>query len=320
MKATKIAQNRMAFNTNLKRIIRGGATQFWRNGAVSLSSILVMTITLFVVVSVVLLQAILTFSLQQIQNKVDVNVYFTQGVSESAILDIVDILKNLPEVAEVTYSSEDEELLAFEVRHQGDSVTLQALEELGENPFGAAIAIRARETSQYETVIEFFETGKASEFINASTDIEKINYYQNANIIERLGRVISSVTMIGYVISAILIIVSIIITFNTIRIAIYIAREDIRLMRLVGAPDRIIQGPFIIAGIIYGLVASVLTLVLMYPTVMWLTKHTSVLLGGLNLFSYYIANLTNIAFLVLSSGILIGVMASFIAVRKYVRV
>src|SRR4051794_23783210 len=104
--------------TNTKRIIRAGFVNFWRNGFVSLASVLVMTITLFVLGSIIFTNVLLRSALDQIKDKVDINVYFVTNAQEDDILAIQKSLQALPEVALVTYSSRDQVLADFKKRHE----------------------------------------------------------------------------------------------------------------------------------------------------------------------------------------------------------
>src|SRR3954466_5161461 len=113
--------------TNTKRVIKSGFVNFWRNGFVSLASVLVMTITLFVLGSIIFTSVLLNAALIQIKDKVDVNVYFVTTAQESGVLAIQKSVEALPEVAKVTYESSDQVLADFKARHQNDEYTLQAL-------------------------------------------------------------------------------------------------------------------------------------------------------------------------------------------------
>src|SRR4051812_30192120 len=138
------------FWTKLKRIIRAGFFSFWRNGFVSLSSILVMMVTLFVIGMTMFSGVILRSTLDQIKDKVDINVYFVTGAAENDILAMKQKLEQLPEVkSPVGYVSREAALADFKKRHENDEFTLQALDELGENPLGAALNIKAKDPSQY---------------------------------------------------------------------------------------------------------------------------------------------------------------------------
>ena len=101
--------------------------------------------------------AALDATLQQLTNKVDVTVYFTTTATDDQIAEIKQSLEALPEVAFVVLVTREQALATFRERHQNDQLTLQALDELGSNPLGAALEVRAKETSHYEAITRFLE-------------------------------------------------------------------------------------------------------------------------------------------------------------------
>ena len=303
------------FWVNTKRILKSGFVSFWRNGFVSLSSILIITVTLFTLGSIIFAGALLNSSLKEIKNKVDVNVYFVPTADESDIMTLKQKLESLPEVASVEYVSRDQALENFKAVHANDEITLQALSELGDNPLGAILNIKAKEPSQYEGIAKFLD----SEGGTAGTFIDKINYYQNKTAIDTLTKMIDGGTRIAFALTLALVIISILIVFNTIRLAIYIAREEISVMRLVGASNRFVRGPFIVSGIMYGVVSAIVTLMLFYPATLWISKVTATFFSGFSLLAYYVTNLGPIILIIVGAGIILGAFSSYLAVRKYLR-
>src|SRR5690606_9845769 len=99
----------------------------------------------------------------------------------------------------------------------------------------------------------------------------------------------------------------------------YISRDEIKVMRLVGATSTYISGPFIVTGILYGVVSSILTLLIMYPLTYWLGSATTEFFYGINVNEYYIANFAQFFLMIFFSAILIGALSSYIAVKKYLR-
>lgn len=302
---------------NIKRIVRSGFFNFSRNTFVSLSSVLVMVITLSVIGSLIFLSSILNASLSEIRNKVDVNVYFVVDASEEEILVLQEEIQALPEVALVTYTSREQALSDFRERHQNDEFTLQALDELGENPLGASLNIRAKDPSQYQGIASFLDSWSES----AQGDvIDSVNYYQNKAAIDTLTSIINAAERFGSITAIVLIAISVLITFNTIRLAIFISREEIAVMRLVGASSRYVRGPFVVVGLIYGVVAALLTLVLFYPLTYWLSQATATFFIGFNVFDYYASNFGQVFLVITLSGMAIGAVSSYLAVRKYLQV
>lgn len=306
------------FWVNFKRIVRTGFFNFWRNGTVSLASVLIMIVTLTFIGLIIFSGAILNTALEELKNKVDVNVTFIATAPEEDILSIKSSLERLPEVSLVTYVSREAALEAFKVRHADDQAILAALDELNDNPLGATLNIKATDPSQYQSIAEFLQDGTALSSDGTSI-IDKVNYYQNKVAIDKLTNIIRATDRLSMVIAIIFIIISILIAFNTIRLTIYIARDEISVMRLVGASTSYIQGPFIVVGVIYGIVAGITTLFIFLPLTYWLGGITQNFFIGLNIFNYYLQNVPQIFAIVIGSGILIGAISSILAIRKYLK-
>lgn len=306
-------------STSLKRVLSAGAKSFARSGVVSLATVLIMTVTLVIIGSLVFLSAMLDTTLVGIKDKVDVNVYFVTNASETDIVDIKKSLESLPDVASVTYTSREDALTSFRERHSGDELTLQALDELGENPLGASLAVKAHNPTQYEGIVKFL-SDDPSVSPSSGPIIDRINYYQNKVVIDRLTAAIDTTERAGLAIILLFALASLIIAFTTIRLAIFTARDEIAVMRLVGASNMYIRGPFVVAGIISGVLAAVIALLFFYPATWYAGVSLASWLGGFNLFTYYLEHFAMISALLVGSGLLIGALASFLAVRRYLRV
>jgi len=300
---------------SFKRVIRSGWIGFWRNGIVSVASVLVVTITLSVIAGVIFSQAILKSSLNEIKNKVDITIYFKLNASQDDTASLQSDLEKLSEVAKVSFVSAEEALVNFKEKHANDYLTLQALEELDVNPLGAYMTVKAKEATQYESIAKAL--GNDSALIkNSSNIIDKINYNQNKAVIDRLIALIDGAQKLGLLLTLILMAISIIITFNTIRLTIFFSKEEISIMRLVGAGGLYVRGPFLVQGVIYGFISSLVTLIIFLPITYWLGQDMTGFLG-LNVFDYYLANFWQICLIIFGSGIILGVFSSFLAINKY---
>lgn len=300
-----------------KRIIKAGFVNFWRNGSVSLSAVFVMVVALFMIGSTLLVTAFLGTALKDLQEKIDINVYLDPSASDSAIQALKSQIETLPEVKAVTYVSREDALVAFRDRHQDDHRIIQALDEIGDNPLTAVLTIKAKEPSQYEGIAAFLG-GKAELSTDSNLSIvNKVNYNDNKIVIDRLSKIITGVKKLGGILTVVMIALSVLITFNTIRLAIFIARDEIGVMRLVGGSNQYVRGPFIVEGVLYGLVAGILSILILYPVSYWLKNSTQAFYGGVDLLHYFVANFVQIFFVILLSGITLGAISSFLAVRKY---
>ncbi|MFH1858886.1 MAG: permease-like cell division protein FtsX [Patescibacteria group bacterium] len=307
------------FLQNLKRILRWGAVSFIRNGMVSFSSVLVMVIALFMIGSTILLSVFLTSTLMDMQDKIDVNVYFSVDAPENDILSLKNDLELLPEIASIIFVSKDKALEEFKERHKNDALTIQALQELGENPLRARFNIKAVSPDQYSVIAKMLEEDTVLSSQYGAGFIDKVNYENNKLAIERMKKIMDGAERGGVAVTLVLIFISILITFNTIRLAIYISKEEIDVMKLVGASSIYIRGPFVIAGGLYGVVAALITMGLFWPITLYIKKHTENLYGGIDLFKYYISNFNEIFLIIFLSGIVLGALSSYLAVRRHLK-
>lgn len=303
--------------TALKRIIKAGFVSFWRNGSVSLSAVFVMVVALSMIASTLLITAFLGTALKDLQDKIDINIYVDANASENQIISLKKQIETIPEVDKVTYISREDALTAFRARHENDHRIIQALDEIGDNPLPAALTVKAKEPSQYQGIANFLSNKSELSEGSMVSIISKVNYNDNKVAIERLSKIIAGVKKLGSIITVVMIAISILITFNTIRLAIFIARDEIGVMRLVGGSNEYVRGPFVVEGILYGLVASFLTLILFYPITYWLKNTTKVFYGGVDLLQYFVANFVQIFLVIVLSGIALGAVSSYLAVRKY---
>lgn len=301
----------------MQRILRTGIVSFWRNGFVSLAAIFVMTMTLFIIGALMFLNGVVGEFVTYVKDKVDVNVYFIPDASEEDIFDLTDAVKNLPEVSFVEYAPADQVLTAFRARHQDDQLTLQALDELGENPFGATLSIKAKEPSQYAGIAQFLNDRMRDP--SGAPFIDNVNYAQNKAVIDQLERLTTFIERFGYAVIALFALASVLITFNTLRLAIYTAREEISVMRLMGAANGYIRGPFVVVGVLYGVISGLVALALFFPLTYVLRGATEVTFG-INIFALYIEQFLSFFFILLLAGAALGATSSFLAVRKYLSV
>lgn len=303
----------------LKRIVVNGARSFARSGSVSFATVLIMTVTLAVIGLLIFLSAILSHTLESIKDKVDVNVYFVTTAAEGEIIALQGRIAELSSVERVSYTSREEALAAFRARHADDELTLQALEELGDNPLGASLAIKAKNPEQYAEIVNFLSAEPAVGADGASL-VDRINYFQNKVVIERLSAAIRATNEAGFFIILLFALASIVIAFATVRLAVFTARDEIAVMRLMGASNFFIRSPFVVTGIIAGAVAAVLVLLFFYPVSWYAGSAVSSWLGGFNLFSYYTEHFSLFFLILLGSGIFLGGVASYFAVRKYLKI
>ena len=305
------------FWLNLKRIFKSGFVNFWRNGVVSLSALLVMIVTLTIISFVLFGGALLDHTLNELKDRVDVNVNIATNTIEDEALALQKQIENLPEVDFVEYISADKALELYRERHEDDEKILAALEELNDNPLGAVLNIKAKEPSQYESIQLFLEQNYPEGEIGSV--VENVNYARKKEAIDSLNSIIDASEQFGVLLTVIFVILSVIITLNTIRLAMYISRDEIRVMNLVGADHSYITGPFIVTGSMYGVVSAIFVLTALYPITFYVGPKIAPIFFDLNIFSYYIGNFGQFFLIMFAAGILIGAISSFFAINRYLK-
>jgi cell division transport system permease protein len=272
-----------------------------------------LVLSLSVALGIVMFSVVVDGVVTELESKVDVSVYFKPEASESEISEVRRSIERFPEVVDVAYTSRSEALAEFKQRHTGNEVILQALAELEENPLEARLAVRAVDASAYEAIAGFIEG-------RFGTLVSKVNYRENSEIIQRVFSVTSGIQSGGVMLGIVLFAISGLVAFNTIRLAIFSLRDEITVMRLVGASNWFIRGPFVIAGVIHGLVAAVLTFGLFYGVVRIVQEPIARFVPGVDLSAYYAANGMQLLMFVVGLGILTTIMSSAVAIRRYLRV
>lgn len=298
----------------LKRIFKSGWTGFSRDGELAIPTVFIILIALGLISSIFLLRDVSQVLISTLQEKIDISVYFKEGAPEDDILNVKDEISKIPEIKEVKYVSKIEALDEFVKRHQNDQLLLEALEEVGDNPFLASLSIKARQASQYGTVSNFLSHPSFEDLI------EKVDYYQRKPVIERIFSLTSVVNKTGIFLSIILIVVAILVTFNTIRLAIYNSREEIKIQRLVGASSWFIRGPFLVQGAVSGVMAALICLSIFSLLSWFLSPKLEFFFPDLNLFNIFVNNLWLLILIQFVAGISLGLISSAIAVRKYLKV
>ena len=218
------------------------------------------------------------------------------------------------------YVNREEALTVFRSRHEDDQLILQALEELGENPLGATLNIKAKETSQYESIAKFLDSQDALSTNKGGEIIDRINYFQNKTAIDRLNNIVDSIETLSFALALIFIIISVSMTFNTVRLAVFTAKDEIAVMKLVGAENHYVRGPFVVEGALSGVISAFIALILFYPLTLWLGPSTEAFFGGISVFDYYLNNFGQIFLIMLTAGLILGGGSSYLSVRRYLKI
>lgn len=298
----------------LRRIIKSGWISFRRNSGLSAATIFIMVLAISLATSIYFLQQASQFLVKTLQEKIDMYVYFNEELLGEDVLKIKNELSRLSEIQKIEYVSKEESLQRFTQRHKDDKTIMESLEELGANPLLASLHIKAWETTQYASISSFLQN---SSFKNL---IAKIDYQQKKTIIGKVFSVTSCINKAGVIFSIILALIAVLISFNTVRLAIYNSREEIETMRLVGASNWFIRGPFLIQGVIAGIFSVLITMLIFLAGFFFLSPYLEFLIPGFNVFQHFTTHLFIIFLIQLTAGIGLGIVPSWIAIRKYLEV
>ncbi|HEY4509603.1 MAG TPA: permease-like cell division protein FtsX [Candidatus Paceibacterota bacterium] len=298
--------------TSFKRILKSGAEKFLRDRSSTGAALVVMTIALFVVSSLFILQGMSTFLVEELEEGVDVSAYFQDSATEEEIFQVREQLLGLGKVAEVEYVSKEEALRRFREAYEGNEAVLASLDAIGRNPLLAHLNLKARDPREYSSVVEFLGEEKFSSLI------ADVDFHDREPVIERLTLITKGIQTGVLAVIVALSVVAVLVAFNTIRLTIYGSKDEIEIMRLVGASSWFIRGPFLVQGVLVGMAASLLTLAFLFGLSFFIGDQLRSF-TGFDVSSFLARHLFVLFLLQLACGIGLGILSSTIAIRKYLR-
>jgi cell division transport system permease protein len=300
------------------RVLRSAWLNFWRNIWLSLATMVVMIITLLMMSFLYFANVFGGEVLRSIEKKVDLSVTFKPKVSADYIQAIAREFDARPDVESVRIVTSEEAYEQFRERHKDDPFIEESLKELEDNPLPASMFVIATEPRFYQNISRQLEAEKYAPYI------EKVNYEDSRLVIERLIGIIGTTKQVSLVVTLTFSILVILIMFNTVRLAIYSFREEIDIMRLVGASRWFIQGPFVIESIMIALISAAISSILLYaalqgssgPLERFFFDRAST---DFNLYRYATEKWFTIVGLQILVGIFLAVFSSLIGIRRYLR-
>lgn len=297
------------------RIVRFAGQAFWRNIWLSLVTVSIIALAMISVNALVVVNTLTKTAITAVQNRIDVSFYFGNQVPETKVLEAKAFLTALPEVISVEYVSAAQSLEQFTQRHRNDPFSRQALEVLEDNPLGANLIVRARTLEDYDVILSRMSNSKYQELI---IDKDYDDYRQYTGTINNYGeRVRVGVAVMAVVFVAI----ALLIVFNAIRVTIYTQREEISIMRLVGASNWFIRMPYLIEGVLYAVIGCGLAYLLTVPVLNFLQPYVSTFFEGVPadiVGSFRSHALPLLTAQVVSISIL-TMASSAVAIRRYLR-
>lgn len=301
------------FNS-LKRVIQAGYKSFSRNIGLSLATVFIMILVLILLTFLFLLRPTADILIQGFEEKIDISVYFKEYVLGEDVLSIKESIKENPDIKEIEYISKEQALDAFEQRHKDNPVIMESLKEIGFNPFVASLSIKATEIDKYEQIAEYLE---ASPY---ATLIDNIDFFERRTVIETVASLNESIKSTLFIFIFILGMIGFLVGFNTIKMGIYSLTEEIKVMKLVGASNWFVRGPFLIQGIIVGGIAALAALLITLLLSYGFDTRVQFFIPEFSIFNLFTNNFWSIVLLQFGAGIGLGIFSSIIAIRKYLEV
>ncbi len=299
----------------LYRVIKSGIMNLRRNIWLAAASTLIMTVTLIILSVLSLLFIITSYSVSTIQERVDVSVYFKNDVAESTILDIRDEIEDDNRIRSIDYVSSEQAEKNFREFHERDTDIIDSLDEFDENFFPATLRIKANNLEDYPAIADSVSNGQHKD------QIDEINFEDNRIIIERLNSLLKFIITFGLILMVVFCLIAILVIFNTIALTIYNRREEVEIMRLVGATNWYIRGPFIVEAFMYSIIAAIITSALLLPIYFqMLPKISNYLTPGAQFFDGNISTFLLVIMIQLVIAFILSTISSLLAMRKYLQI
>ena len=295
------------------RIIKFAFQQFFRNFWLSFVTISIVTLTLLSVNLLIVINVLADFSIKQVQEKVDVSIFFKNDTSRELVIKTKDYLDQLPQVKETVFVPKEEGIKTIE----RFDIVKESLEELEENPLNDILRIKTKTIPDYEVVLKTLEDPQYASLIEQRDE----NFVSGQEYITKLNLISTRVKEAGLTFSAIFILVSILIVYYTIRVSIYSHREEIGVMRLVGAGNMFIKAPFWLVSLSYALLAFGISAVATFFAIQATQPHLVQFFGThFSLLDFIVQNIWLYAGVEILAVSFLCVVSSNLAVGKYLKV
>jgi cell division transport system permease protein len=304
--------------TTLWRVFLGGTNNFVRNAWLSAAAMAVMIITLSIVLFSVIANATFSYTVQQIRDKIDISVYLKDNVTEAQRTDLTNDLKKLENVRAVNFISKDQALKNY-VEQNKDNIDLQLAISQTDNPLPASLEVKLNDPDHIESIKSFLEKSEIKDLQSDETSYSG----DRKEAIDKIAKATSFIRKAGIAGVLIFAFISVLIIFNTIQMAIFNRRDELSIMRLLGASRWYIRGPFLVESLLIGVASAIVSVVLCNAVFSVASSTLNASSFGLLDITYASKYFADHFWIIvgsqLSLGILIGVGSSFVATQRYLR-
>lgn len=299
---------------SLLRAVKFAFQDIARNMSLACMTVLILVLTLLALNSLLMIRLLTDAAIESVEAQIDLSIFFDPKANEEQIADVKSHVEAFPEVTRIEYMDRDAVLLRFRDQHKDSTDILASLEELGDNPLGATLIVVSDDPKHYEKIIASLNVPEYNDIITAKTfaDTEKA--------IERIHNITVNVENLSLAFTVFFALISLIIIFNTIRVAIYTERLEITIKKLVGASNWFVRGPYIIEAIVFSMAAAVATAVLVAAITKFLDPYIAVIFQTPPfLTDYYRSHILFLLPAQLGAVLLLTIATTALAMRQYLK-
>ena len=303
------------FFLDLFRSFKFAFQSLWRNFWLTIVTVIIVTLAMASVSFLLVFNLVANNVVDTVKAKSEIYIDLTEEAKQAQVEFLVGELNKLEDIREVVYISPSETLERFREEHQNDEVIMASLESLSTNPFTGSLKISVNDIEKFDALLTELSRAEYGDVL----EINNSEFYEAKDLLRVISEYSHKVEQVGFGISMFFIIISIIVVFNTIQMGIYSHREEIGIMKLVGASNWFVRSPFIIESVLYSVFSVVLMIILFYPLALYIQPHIDNFLGeySLNLISSVSNNFLWVFGLEIAIAILITVISSIFATRRY---
>ncbi|GBD34279.1 Cell division protein FtsX [bacterium HR34] len=294
---------------------RWGIKTFKRQKAIASANIFIFSIVLFLLTSLFLFQGVNKHIIEIIKDRVDISIYVKQEILPEDVEKIKENILAIQGIRKVDYISKEEVLEKFLEKHSSDEVVQEALKEVGENPFKSVFNIKADNLESYADIVLQIENIE-----DLKDKIDEIDFTAKKPVIEKISSFSEKIN-IGFIsFIAIFIIIAILVTINQVKLSIATAKEEIEVMRLIGASNWFIRSAFIAQAVFAVIISTLITLSIISVLLFIFNDSLKSILSGFSLMDYFIDNIFLIISINLLVSIIISTLTSLISLGKYLKI
>lgn len=296
----------------LVRVLREGVRNFYRDKWLTLATVVIMALALYLIGIGLLLGYGVMRTIDLVENRINVSVYFDLTVPPEKIESIKKDVeeKRIRQIASIRYVSREQAMEDFMARESDDKEIQEALKITNDNPLPASLVITAYDASAYEDINTYMHQEYGDLIMNTSFD-------RNKNVVQDIQRVIVFTRNMGLGLGAIFVVIAVLVTLNTVRMSLYAHRKEFEVMRLVGASNLYVKVPTIVEGILYGTASAVMAVIALVATVYIVDPFTQRILVNVDVSAVYGRALLVMTAVILLLGIVLGFISSTIGIRRY---